>query len=228
MKRNVRLPAGMTLALTMLTGLLAGADETRAEGDWYVRAGGGLAWQDDADGARLTDADGRQKVDASFDPGFGAGLSLGRWFGSRWRADLGYDYRSVDNDEIKLADGRVADDGNFASAAVSLNGYYHFSDGRAERRFSPYVGAGVVWLQEIDIDLEGRDFDSSYEDLEDDGFGVQVMGGVSWRQTDRLRWDAELRWLYYGEADLDNGSGTSLEDVDYAPVTVFVGLSYGF
>ena len=54
------------------------------------------------------------------------------------------------------------------------------------------------------------------------------MGGVSWRQTDRLRWDAELRWLYYGEADLDNGSGTSLEDVDYAPVTVFVGLSYGF
>ena len=64
--------------------------------------------------------------------------------------------------------------------------------------------------------------------LEDDGFGFQLIGGVSWRQTERIRWDAELRWLYYGEADLDDGNGVRLEDVDYAPVTVQVGFSYGF
>jgi hypothetical protein len=28
------------------------------------------------------------------------------------------------------------------------------TSGRAERRFSPYVGVGLVWLNEIDIDLE--------------------------------------------------------------------------
>ncbi len=199
-----------------------------AEDDWYVRLGGGVAYQADADGARLTDQDGRQSVDASFDPGFGAGLSVGRWFGDRWRADLGFDYRTVDNDRIKLDDGRVADDSNYASTGVSLNGYYHFTDGRAERRFSPYVGAGLVWLNEIDIDLEGDSFDATYEDFEDDGFGVQLIGGVSWRQSKRWRWDAELRWLYYGEADLDNDNGNTLEGLDYTPVTAYVGVSYAF
>ena len=88
------------------------------------------------------------------------------------------------------------------------------------------MGAGLAWVNEIDIDLE--DLGKEYEDLEDDGFGVQVMGGFSYRQSERLRWDVELKWLYYGEADLDNGEGVALESVDYAPVTLFAGFSYGF
>lgn len=208
---------------------LAGAPGAGFAGEsWYVRGSAGLAWQGDADGANLTDDSGRRGADASFDPGYGVGLAVGRWFGQRWRADLAYDYRSVDNDEIRVDDGRVADDGNYASTALSLNGYYHFTDAGAVRRFSPYVGAGIAWLNEIDIDIEGGDFRPSYEDLEDDGFGFQLIGGVSWRQTERFRWDAELRWLYYGEADLDDGNDIRLEDVDYAPVTVQVGFSYDF
>ena len=208
--------------------MLALSGPARAEEDWYVRLAAGAAWQADADGADLTDAGGREGVDGSFDLGYGAGIAVGRWFGERWRADLGFDYRSVDIDRIKVDDGRVADDGNYASSALSLNGYYHFTNPRAERAFSPYLGAGVVWLNEIDIDLEGGDFRPAYEDLEDDGFGVQVMGGVSWRQSSRIRWDAELKWLYYGEADLDNGNQASLESLDYAPLTLQLGFSYEF
>jgi opacity protein-like surface antigen len=153
---------------------------------------------------------------------------VGRWLGQRRRADLASDYRRVDTDQIRVDDGRVADDGNYASTALSLNGYHHFPDAGAVRRFSPCVGAGVAWPNEIDIDIEGGDFRPSCDDLEDDGFGFQRIGGVSWRQTERFRRDAELRWLYDGEADLDDGNDIRFEDVDYAPATVQVGFSYDF
>ena len=213
------------LAAAGLAGNAAADSDTR---DWYVRAAGGLSYIQDDDNNDFTDNTGEQNADASFDLGWGAGLSVGRWFGERWRADLEWVYRSNDNDRVRLDDGRVARNGNYASTAFSLNGFYHFTDGRAVGRISPYVGAGLAWVNEIDIDLEGADFGRDYEDLEDDGFGVQVMGGLSYRQTRSLRWDAEVRWLYFGEADLDNGAGTRLEDVDYAPLTAFVGLSYEF
>lgn len=199
-----------------------------AEDDWYVRATGGLSWLADDDSNDFNDAGGAQGADASFDTGWIGGLSLGRWFGERWRADAEWAYRSNDNDRIKLDDGRVADDGNYASTTLALNGYYHFADASTVGSWSPYVGAGLAWVNEIDIDLEGRDFDGRYEDLEDDGFGVQLIGGVSYKQSRRLRWEAELRWLYFGEADLDTGDEVKLESLDYNPLTLSIGLSYGF
>ena len=102
---------------------------------------------------------------------------------------------------------------------------FRMPDGREIGRISPYLGAGLAWVNEIDIDLEG--LGGEYEDLEDDGFGVQVMAGLSYRQSQRLRWDAEVRWLYFDEADLDN-AGVKLESVDYNPLTVTLGFSYSF
>jgi len=213
--------AGLAAASSLLA-----SEAVLAENDWYVRAAGGLSYISDDDSTDLTDSTGTQNADASFDLGFGAGLAIGRWFGERWRADLEWVYRSNDNDKIELDDGRIDSGNNYASTTLALNGYYHFNDASRIGRISPYVGAGLAWVNEIDIDLE--DLGKEYEDLEDDGFGVQVMGGLSYRQTERLRWDVELKWLYYGEADLDNGDGVALESVDYAPVTLFAGFSYGF
>ncbi len=219
-KKSIYLTA---LAAASVLGI---SEPASAENDWYVRAAGGLSWIDDDDSTDLTDGNGTQNADASFNAGYTVAAAIGRWFHPRWRADLEWAYRSNDNDDIRLADGRRANDGNFASSALSLNGYYHFSDGREIGRISPYVGAGIAWVNEIDIDLEG--LGGEYEDLEDDGFGVQIMGGVSYRQTQRLRWDGEIRWMYFDEADLENGANVKLESVDYNPLTVSIGFSYGF
>lgn len=217
------------IAGLMLAGVPGTGAAESAPRDWYVRAAGGFSYIQDDDNNDFTDVGGEQNADASFDLGWGAAISVGRWFSERWRADLEWAYRSNGNDRIRLDDGRVADDGNYASTTLALNGFYHFSDGREVGKLSPYIGAGLAWVNEIDIDLEGGpDFGRDYEDLEDDGFGVQFMGGVSYRQSRSLRWDAELRWLYFGEADLDNGRGTRLDDLDYAPLTGFIGLSYEF
>lgn len=221
---NIRRITNAAFMAALLT--LAFSQSASSEEDWYVRGSAGIAWLDDDDSTDLTDVNGMQNADASFDTGFGVGLAVGRWFGDRWRADLEWAYRSNDNDDIKLDDGRVADDGNLASSALSLNGYYHFTDGKKIGRISPYVGAGIAWVNEIDSDLEG--LGGEYEDLEDDGFGAQLMGGLSYRQSKRLRWDAEVRWLYFDEADLDNGEGVALESVDYNPLTLSVGFSYAF
>jgi outer membrane protein W len=221
---------GLVKHTALLTGIVAGialtfSERAAADDDWYIRAAGGISWIDDDDSADLTDPAGTQNADASFDPGYTVSLAVGRWFNRNWRADLEWAYRSNDNDEVVLDDGRIADDGNFASSSLSVNAYYHFTDGREIGRISPYLGAGLAWVNEIDIDLEG--LGGEYEDLEDDGFGVQVMAGLSYRQSQRLRWDAEVRWLYFDEADLDN-AGVKLESVDYNPLTVTLGFSYSF
>jgi outer membrane protein W len=221
------------IRLAAFAGLSAGAllvssQNAVAADDWYVRVSGGVSYLADDDSAKITDETGTQKMDASFDLGYGVALAAGRWFDDRWRADIEWAYRSNDNDRLKLDDGRVGDSGNFASSGLSLNGYYHFTPGREIGRVSPYVGAGVVWINEVDMDIENGEFGKDYEDLEDDGFGAQFMAGLSYRQTERWRWDAEIRWLYYGEVDMDNDRGTRVKDLDYAPLSFFVGASYSF
>ncbi len=220
-----------TAGATILSGLIAAGATAAgaAENDWYVRVNAGVTLVGDDSGA-FTDGTGTRGADASFDAGFASGIAVGLWLNERWRVDADWTYRSNDNDEIVLADGRVVGGGNFASTALSLNGFYHFSDPAVPGSFSPFVGAGIAWVNEIDIDLEGGGLGDGVEieDLEDDGVGIQLMAGFSYRQSERLRWDAELRWLYFGETELDGDRGNRLADVDYTPLGVFAGFSYGF
>ncbi len=219
--------ARATLAAAAAATLLAPLAEAD---EWYVRGAAGMVFLGDDDSVGFTDADGTQGVDASFDAGFSFGGGIGRWFGDRWRADVDFTYRSNDHDTFRLDDGRVVDDGNFASTALSVNGYYHFADAFEPRTFSPYVGVGIAYVNEIDIDLEGSGLGDGVviEDLEDDGVGFQLIGGVSWRQNDRLRWEGEVRWLSFGDADLTDDGGNRVADIDYDPFGVYVGLSYEF
>jgi hypothetical protein len=120
----------LALAAAALTGA---AGSARTEEPGYVRGSAGLVWQGDSDSARLADDSGRKSADASFDPGYGVGAALGRWFGPRWRADLGFDYRSVDIDRIRFDDGRVADgngvrleDVDYAPVTVQVGFSYGF------------------------------------------------------------------------------------------------------
>ena len=45
----------------------------------------------------------------------------------------------------------VFDDGNYASNIFFLNGYYHFTP---SGKWESYVSAGLLLVQEVDIDLE--------------------------------------------------------------------------
>jgi len=67
----------------------------------------------------------------------------------------------VDHDGVRLADGGSLPSGNYASTGVALNGLYSFNlFGREEVR--TYVGLGVAWLTEVDIDFEQGGEEVSY------------------------------------------------------------------
>ncbi|NNF51800.1 MAG: hypothetical protein HKN59_05110 [Gammaproteobacteria bacterium] len=217
------------IPLIFALGLLAATGSTSFAADgWYVSATGGFSFAGDESAATLTDGGGSTTTDLEFDSGIAAGASVGRWITDQFRAEVDWVYRSNSNDRVSTADSRSASDGNLASSALSINGYFHFGETDVVGQFSPFVGAGIAYVNEVDIDLEGGDFGALYEDLEDDGVGFQMMLGAAYRQSDALRWTAELRWLSFGDADLQRSDGTRLADLGYDPLGAFLSVSYEF
>jgi len=183
----------------------------------YVKPIFGLSQMSDqvarVDGAGL--ANGPVKL--GIDPGFNAGLLLGYRTKSNWAFEVGWEYRSNDT-EIVLADGQRLSDGNYASNQFFLNGLYFFA---SRSRWEPYVGAGLLWGQEIDIDLEGDGFEQSFDGQGD--IGVQVFAGLNYKLSNAWSVGGELR--YGRTTGIDLGV---LKGLEYAPTTLQVGLTYRF
>jgi opacity protein-like surface antigen len=103
---------------------------------------------------------------------------------------------------VDLPDGSNISDGDFSSGALGLNGYWMF--GEANSAWRPFVGAGLAWMQEIDLDLAEDPVNGSYSG---DGTAWQLMGGVSWMLSDRWSFDFEARYLDAGNVTMDAERG---------------------
>ncbi len=88
-------------------------------------------------------------------------------------------YRSDDFDQVTFADGRSVTDGNYASEMIGLNAYYRF---RTDTDIQPYLGAGLGWVQEVDVDFEENGVETSFET---DDLGAQFAAGARWKPTTR-------------------------------------------
>jgi len=64
--------------------------------------------------------------------------------------------------------------GNYASTGLALNGFYSFNAFGSDK-VRTYIGAGLAWLTEVDIDFEQGGNELSYSG---DGFGVQLLAGA--------------------------------------------------
>ncbi len=193
------------------------------QGNWYVKPYGGLSQLSDTDGDRV---DGTtQPVDISLDTGFVAGLGVGYRYNTRWAAELAWEYRTNDS-ETTFVDGTRFDDGNYASNVFYLNGYYYLTPRGA---WQPYLGAGIGWVQEIDIDLEGLGPEQSFSG--DGDVSLQVFAGVSYEVNANWSINLEARYATLSGVDLDAESGGalgSIEDLDYEPFSLLAGLTYRF
>ena len=163
-------------------------------------------------------------LDIAVDTGFTAGLGFRYDYpGSRWSSEFGWEYRSNDSDTTD-ATGLALPGGNYASNIFYINGRYALGEGKA---WTPWVGAGLTWVQEVDLDSENTDGERSFEDS--GAVGFQAMAGVDYRFTDRLYLTTELRYSSLTGLDLseENGDGR-ISDIDYQPVTLGVGLGLRF
>lgn len=214
----------ITTPLLTLALLLPGINyaETGAPG-WYLRTHLGLSQISDLDG-KSTDigtTNGTTAIDLS--SGFTGGLNLGYRYNDRWAAEIAWEYRSNDS-EVTLADGQFFPDGNYASNIFHLNGIYHLAPTNS---WDPYIGLGLSWVQEIDIDLEAANTEQSFSGDGDTGY--QVFAGVNYQLNQKWTLNGELR---YGDISSIRLTGEDsngvIDDLDYKPTTLQIGVSYKY
>jgi opacity protein-like surface antigen len=163
---------------------------------------------------------------------FGSGLGLGGDIGYRycngWAAEIEWNYRSHSLDALRQGTTTLARDGDFASNIFLVNGLRRFS---ARGAWTPYLGAGIGWVQEIDIDLAPgagaaeRGYSTSGK------VAFQLIGGVEYAITPQWRLTADARWLRVGSVRLNNETanpGGTAGPLKYNPLSVQVGVRYSF
>ena len=200
------------------------APQVLADESWFLRPYIGLSQMSDLD-ADFADIDGMSgDADVDLDTGFTGGLGLGYRFDESWAVEFGWEYRS--NDSSTTLNGTSEfDDGNYASNIFYLNGHYFLE---ARGSWQPYVGAGLTWVEEIDIDLERNGEEQSYSG--DGDVGYQVFAGVNYELNSEWQLQSELRYGSITDIDLKGESGDpgEITGIDYETTTLQVGLVYQF
>jgi outer membrane autotransporter protein len=165
---------------------------------------------------------------AEFGSGAGLGADIGWRYGNGWAAEVEWNYRSHSLDALRQGGTTLARNGDFASNILLINGLRRFPISGA---WTPYLGAGLGWVQEIDFDVtpSGGGAPRSYS--ADGRFAFQLMAGVEYALTPQWRLTADTRWLRAGSVQLENEAGNrggQAGPLDYNPLSVQVGLRYSF
>ncbi|MGB5256700.1 MAG: outer membrane beta-barrel protein [Woeseiaceae bacterium] len=213
------------LALAATTTLLSTTGALADDSGWYATANLGLG---NLSSATLTYSDGTnsESSSASFDASFAGGGTIGYQFTNRLAVEGEIMYRRNDLDAVDLPGLGAFSGGDFASLGLGINGVYRFPLGGSDK-WSGFVAAGYLLLQEIDID-----FDTSGQQevsFETDDGGPQIKFGG--------RYDATERWFVEaGATYFDAGSvrmelpGAPLETLqsDYESWTLSIGAGFTF
>lgn len=149
-------------------------------------------------------------IDIELDSGFTPGIAIGKKFNENWSADFAWEDRTNDS-ETTIADGTFFNEGNYASSVFSFNGYYHFN---SASKWTPYVGAGLMLGQEIDIDLELNGEELSYSNDGETGF--QLMLGSYYEIDKNWAFNGDLRYGQFSSIDLEGeGNNGLINGLDY-------------
>ena len=213
---------GIILTVSTLISNAAFADDT---GKWSVKLYGGISTMGD----QSIDQTGVPGVGATgtinSDNGFMAGGSVGYNYTNNLSVELAWDYRSNDS-KTNFSNGTSFNDGDFASNILFVSGKYTF-DTIPQTNLRPYIGAGLGYVQEIDLDLVNGGVEYSYS--KNNEMAYQFMTGITYTLTKKIDLDAGLRYVRVDSINLkrENGSG-ELRNVDYDPLSLAIGLSYKF
>lgn len=209
-------------ALTLTTTLAA----TASAQDWYVSADLGLNLLGDQ---TLTYEDGTgtpgTRNDAGFDPSFAAGGRVGRYFGERFRLEGELMYRTNGLEDVTVQGLGEATDGNYASLGIGLSALVDFNLFGSDR-YRTYLGAGIVLIEEIDIDFTIDGQETSFQTNE---VAAQLQAGVRYDTGDRWFVDVGLRYLISDDVALERPDN-ALQRVTagYDPLTITAGVGLRF
>lgn len=201
---------GLAVILAVCASLPANADDKTGT---YARIFGGLSQLSD------TTLSGASSASIGFDSGQVIGAAFGYDYGARpYRAEIEFAYRTAD------ADGSSGIQGDFASTTFALNGYYDFSP-IGSSGVTPYIGAGLAYVTEIDFDVTGGALSGEYNDT--GVFAYQLMVGATYPINDRWSLTSELRYFDAGSQSLRGPGGNTLRS-DYDLVEFTIGTTFRF
>jgi opacity protein-like surface antigen len=166
-------------------------------------------------------------LQARFGRGLGGGGDFGYRFGNGWAAEVEWNYRSHSLSSLRRGSTTLARQGDFASNTLLVNGVRRFASSRA---WTPYVGAGVGVVLEIDLDLQPEGNGTSRAYSSSGRVVPQLIGGVEYALTPMWRLVSDARWLRVGALEATNASGNSggrVRSPTYNPLSVQVGVRYG-
>ncbi len=212
------------LTATLLGWALLAAADAAAEGPWYATAKFAYSTLDDQ-GIEYTAAGNTTNGTAEFDGGFVAGAAGGYRFNDNWRLEGEFMYRTSEIDRAEIPGVGSFTDGDYSSVAIGVNGLYDFNLFGSDKARA-YVGAGVAWLQEIDIDFEEGGVENSYSG---DDFGFQVMLGARYDMSERWFLETDVRYFFASDIDMSaEGDAVGNVTADYEPLSITAGFGWRF
>ena len=162
---------------------------------------------------------------ADFDASFAGGGTFGYYLTDNWRVEGEVMYRRNDMKDLSLEGVGASTGGDFASLSLGVSALYEFQP-TDNPRLKTYVGAGVAFVQEIDIDFE---IDSMETSFETDETGLQLQAGARYDLKDRPFMDLGARYLTVSGAQMEFPADTSRTiESDYSPLTLSLGLGWRF
>ena len=187
----------------------------------YARVFGGWGQLQDDDLEFEDGFSGVSNGDVSFDAGIQAGVALGWRFNRRWALEAEYGYRTNDLDAFEASGATIADGGEVTSTSVLLNLLYSFD---REWRIAPYVGLGVGFASDLEVEWERAGF-SGEQAFSGDSLAAQVLVGLESRVNSR--WSVFLEGRYYQafDVDLDGDDNPGSVDTDYGHYGLVMGVS---
>lgn len=159
---------------------------------------------------------------ASFGTGLGLGGDIGFRYGNGWASELEWNWRRHDLKSLNRGATTLASNGDFASNIIFVNGLRRFISPTGS--WTPYVGAGLGWVQEIDFDIPSGGTERAWS--KSGKAAVQLIGGTEIPLGDTWRLTADVRVLRIGNVELPAEEGVTgrLTQPRYNPVSVQVGL----
>ena len=205
--------------------LLACASAHSDDRGWYASAVFGANLLGDQD-AQYQSGTASGSAERSFDTSIAAGGTFGYEFGNQWRGELELMYRRNEQSDPVTIDGLGSfDDGDFASLAITASALFDFN-WFSDPNITTYVGAGIAFIQEIDIDFETAGTETSFET---DDIGLQLQAGARYRLGERWFVDAGVRYLIASDVELELPADSSQTVTsDYDPLTLSVAVGWRF
>lgn len=201
-------------------GLLLCTSAAAVAGDaaqYYVKPYAGISYMNDVSGQNAA-----SPVSVELDNGMVLGGAFGYRYNPHWAAEIAWEYRS-NKSETTVGALRYPE-GNYASNIFFINGLYHFNP---LANWQPYVGVGIGWMQEIDIDLELNGVEQSYSNsgaLTYQGFiGLEYQWSPAWTVFTEFRHAGGKSGLLKHEQ-----TKAALGELQYKPFTWQFGVKFAF